>query len=217
MLIHSVREHFLQARLLDDERHFKIALILFGGCIGLLLLNVFYLNYLLLHNKELNAKTITVVTAPQLIPTSTPAPCTDCLTPTVIPLQTALAVNTQSTAKDYFIPLGSGSSQASDWTDVPGAQVELDFASFSHIKAVYFETSVYVPSANESVSIRLYNVTDNHPVWNSDVMMDSGTTAHLISPALSYDTGLKLYQVQMKTQLQAPANLVQALIHVSVE
>ena len=93
----------------------------------------------------------------------------------------------------------------------------LDFGSYNRIKEVHFEASVYVPTANQSVSVRLYNVTDKHPVWYSEVTMAGGPSAYLTSPAVSYDTGTKLYQVQMKTQLQSTANLVQSKIHVTLQ
>lgn len=137
--------------------------------------------------------------------TSTPSPTT---TP-------SKQVNTKPATQDYYINVGSGTNQSSDWTDVFGATTTLDLSQYQNIKEVHFEAFVNVPTANGTVSVRLYNATDKHPVWNSEVTKEgSAETDHLISPALSYDKGAKLYQVQMKSQLNVAANLVQSRIHV---
>jgi hypothetical protein len=47
--------------------------------------------------------------------------------------------------------------------------------------------------------------------------MEGGTSAYLISNPIAYDKGSKIYQVQMKTQLQYPANLTQARIHITLQ
>ncbi len=143
-------------------------------------------------------------------PTVTPSP-------TLIPLPT-LTPTPIVMVKDYFIPLGTGESQAASWEDVPGSQVNVDFGQYPHIKEILFEASVNIPTASEWVSIRLFNETDMHPVWNSTVTSNDGVTfAVLTSTPITYDTGLKTYQVQMQTQLQAPTDLVQARIHIILQ
>ncbi len=141
--------------------------------------------------------------------TTTPSPTPAFPTPTVTPI-----VN----VKDYFIPLGTGENQSSDWENVPGDQVTIDFGQYPHIKKILFEASVTIPSASEWVSVRLFNETDMHPVWNSTVTSNGNTSsAFLTSPPMTYDTGMKTYQVQMETQLQSPVNLVQSRIHIFLQ
>jgi hypothetical protein len=118
----------------------------------------------------------------------------------------------QPSVKEYFIPFGTGTNQSSDWTDVPGAQATVDFGGFSPIHKILFEATISIPTANQTASVRLYNVTDKHPVWYSEMTMTNNV--YTVSPPLLYDPGAKTYQVQMKTQLQYTANLSLARIHI---
>lgn len=117
--------------------------------------------------------------------------------------------------KEYFIPLGSGSSTSSEWEDIPGVQAYIDSNAYGKIKTLTFEVSLYTPTGNQSANARLYNVTDKHPVWNSEVGIEGGVAQLKISPLLTLDSGSKLYQVQMKTQLQARTNLENARVHIT--
>lgn len=119
-----------------------------------------------------------------------------------------------SVTKEYFIPLGSGSLASKDWTDVSGVQVVIDSLRYGNIKSVVFEPSVHIPTGNETAYIRLYNVTDKHPVWFSEVSIDGGTPQLLFSQPITLDSGVKTYQVQMKTSLNYPAVIDQARIHI---
>lgn len=124
--------------------------------------------------------------------------------------------STASTVKEFYLPLGSGTNATDDWSDVVGAQIYADPSRYTKIKQVVFEASVRVPNANEDVYVRLYNDTDKHAVWFSDLFFPSGTTSNfLVSPPITLDPGNKLYKVQMKTQLKATANLDQARIHIN--
>lgn len=119
-----------------------------------------------------------------------------------------------SGAKEFFVPFGSGSSSADDWTDVSGIQSYIDTLLYSQIKSVTFEASVRIPTGNQKAYVRLYNVTDKHPVWSSEVSMEGGTAQLLTSQPITLDTGRKLYQVQMKTSLKYQAFLDQARVHI---
>ena len=125
------------------------------------------------------------------------------------------ATTTQSHAKEFFITLGSGSSNSQDWTDVPGTQSYIDGSSYEKIKAVTFEASLYTPTGNQTAYARLYNVTDSHPVWNSEVLIEGGTPQLRISSPITLEKSSKLYQIQMKTQLQSRTNLENARIHIT--
>lgn len=129
---------------------------------------------------------------------------------------TTKTITTGSSAvREYFVPFGSGSSSNRDWANVGGLSAYINTANYPRIKKVTFEASVSVPTGNETVTVRLYNVTDDHPVWFSDVYFDGGTDAGLlISQPITLDPGKKQYQVQMKTQLTYPANLDQARVRI---
>lgn len=213
-MLNDIRTRFLQMQLYKDEKRAKIAFLSISVLLLILLANTIYLNLILLDKSKKNeAVSISVVS-----PTSTALP-----SPTIKPTRTpritkpveSQAVIQDAGVKDYFIPLGSGTNQTNEWTDVPGVQATVDFGQYKEIKEIRFEASVYVPTANQAVSVRLYNVTDKHPVWYSEVTMPSGESSkNLVSSPVAYDTGSKVYQVQMKVQLQAVATLVQSRIHV---
>ncbi len=206
------RFRFFQTILRKDEKKVATLFIIEGVVTFLLLVNVLLLNiYLFRKVQPVQSNTTTSVATP----TPTFIPVTT--TPTIIvPTAAPVVIDQQSSTKEYFIPLGSGTNQSSDWTNVPGTQATVDFGSYQHIKSIVFEASVAVPTANESVSVRLYNVSDQHPVWYSDVTMNGGDSDYLISQPIAYDRGPKIYQVQMKTQLQYPANLTQSRIHITL-
>ncbi|OGG34753.1 hypothetical protein A2363_03285 [Candidatus Gottesmanbacteria bacterium RIFOXYB1_FULL_47_11] len=120
-----------------------------------------------------------------------------------------------STAKEYYIPLGTGTNATSEWVDVVGASAYVDTAQYPRIKKVIFEATVAVPTGNQTVYVRLFNATDKHPVWFSEVSMNTTGPSALTSSPITLDKGNKLYQVQMKTQLKFTANLSQARIHIT--
>jgi hypothetical protein len=162
------------------------------GVLTILLLgNIIYLNLYIFDNGLLaksadNKKVQSPVVASSPSPTAIPTPCPSCQTPTLSPKsdgQTTTVV--ENSVKNYYVSLGSGTSQAGDWTDVPGVAAIVDFGQYPRVKEIHFEASVYVPTANEWVSIRLYNETDKHPVWNSEVTTNATSTAYMI-PDPSY-------------------------------
>lgn len=126
-----------------------------------------------------------------------------------------LAGTTTATAKEYFVPLGTGTNTASDWTDVVGASATVDTAQYPRIKKVVFEATIAVPTGNQVAYVRLFNKTDGHPVWYSEMSMNTTGPTLLTTQAITLDKGSKLYQVQMKTQLQYPASLNQSRIHIT--
>jgi hypothetical protein len=120
-----------------------------------------------------------------------------------------------TSAKEYYVPLGAGTNATDEWSDVPGASVSIDTASYGKIKQAIFEATVTVPSGSQRVWVRLYNVTDRHPVWFSDVTTDSSGPVLLASSPIALDKGNKVYQVQMKTQLKNLTNLVQSRVKIA--
>lgn len=204
----NIKDRFIAIRLKKDEKEIKIGFFVTGIVIFVLLANIIYLN-LAIFKKEPQTKP-TQESQASASPISSPAPSASSV-PSVFNSPSSQIPNG---VKDYFIPLGSGTNQTSDWADVPGAQATVDLTQYQNIKEVRFEASVSVPTANESVSVRIFNQTDKHPVWNSEVTMTDGSSAYLTSSPIIYDAGSKLYQVQMKTQLRVLANLTQARIHV---
>lgn len=141
--------------------------------------------------------------------------------PTVAPIvaqstQTGGSATIISAQKEYFISIGSGSSTAKEWTDVPGAKVIVDGSAYGKIKEITFQASLHTPAGNQMAWARLYNVTDGGAVWNSEVKIEGGTPQLAISQPITLTGSPKVYQVQMKTQLGSTTNLSQSRIYISV-
>lgn len=202
--------HEDERKIQQDERKIKIAFFGIGVIFVIILIGIFYLTMQAADSQK-SEELIN-----QLIPTplSSPTPeLTEAPTPTPIVILKEVAKDTS--VKEQFIPFGSGSNQTSDWADVSGLQANIDFGNYKNIKEVRFEVSVAIPTANQTASVRLFNVTDKHPVWYSEVTTTNNVYA--ASKPIIYDKGEKTYQVQMKTQLQYLANLTLARLHIILE
>jgi hypothetical protein len=125
-----------------------------------------------------------------------------------------ISTSSSSSSGEYFVPLGTGTNQSDDWADVTGAQAYIDSTRYRRIKKVTFEATLEVPASSQISYVRLYNVTDKHPVWYSELSMDGSGPQLLASSPVTLDSGQKLYQVQMKSQLKALTRLVQSRVHI---
>jgi hypothetical protein len=141
--------------------------------------------------------------APTVAPTATPAPT---ITPT-----SAFQV------KEFFIPFGGGTNSSDDWEDVGGLKTSIDSSNYSSIKSTVFEASISVPTGDQTTYVRLFNETDKHPVWFSDISLEGKAPQLLISKPITLDSGNKTYKVQMKTSLKYQATLNQARIHIIIK
>lgn len=216
-MLRFIGDRLLQIRLQRDEKTIQIVLLIFGIIILLLFLNTIYLTYNLGKNKAQQKEVIeqsTIITNPTSIPQNqSPSPVTN--TPTQATIQKQ-QINTPL-VKEYFIPMGTGTNQSSDWENVAGTETSADFGQYTNIKEVRFEASVTVPSSSQLVWVRLFNKTDKHPVWYSEATTKGETSAYLVSQPIIYDTGQKTYQVQIKSQLKGLTNLVQSRIHITLQ
>lgn len=129
--------------------------------------------------------------------------------------QPTAASRIENTVREFFIPLGTGSSTAAEWTDVIGVKAEVDSNKYPNIQRVLFEASTHVANANQIVEVRLYNETDKYVVANSEFLYPSGTSQNFRIAEIQLGQGAKTYKVQMKTQLQYTAVLDQARIHIT--
>lgn len=135
--------------------------------------------------------------------------------PTPTPtLKLVSQTQTLSSVKEFFVPFGTGSNSSDDWQDIAGLKATLDASNYGSIKTVTFEATIRIPTGNEIAYVRLYNVSDKHPVWFSEVSLEGGTPQLLISKPITLDLGSKIYQVQMKTSLKYQAFLDQARLHI---
>lgn len=134
--------------------------------------------------------------------------------PAVLGTTDTVATSVSATNKELYVPLGTGINITTDWSDVKGAAAYIDTRLYGKIKKVTFEASLGVPSGSQTAYVRLFNATDKHPVWYSEMTMSGAGPEFLASSGVTLDSGNKLYQVQMKSQLGSPTNLLQGRVHI---
>lgn len=120
-------------------------------------------------------------------------------------------------AKEYFISLGDGSSKSDTWEDLVGVETYIDRSKYKNIKEVVFEAGLNIPNGNQIGYARLFNVSDKHPVWYSEISLEGGTPKLVVSSPINLDEGKKLYRVQLKTSLKFLVILTQARIKITLE
>lgn len=203
---------------------------LLGVAAVFILANLAFLNYLAFTKADnFSAMKTTAPTSPfeKGDQVAIDTPCTkDCVDEiyaaiATLSAETTTVAATESTdgKAEYFIPFGSGSVPGgSTWQNVPGLQTYVDTSQYENISQVLFEVSVFIPTANQTANVQVFNVTAGHPVWNSNVFFSGGATPQfLISAPITLDPGNNLYQVQMQTQLEYPANITQARFHITTD
>jgi len=140
-----------------------------------------------------------------------PSPATK--TETIIQKETQTIV--QTAQKEIFVPIGSGSTFSHDYADLSGLKVTIDTTKYSAIDSVYFEASIRLQDGNGKMFTQLFNETDKHPVWNSEMSTSSATSTFTTSSKINLDSGAKTYKIQAKTNLTAyAAHVENARIHI---
>lgn len=115
--------------------------------------------------------------------------------------------------KEFYIPLGTGSTKSPDWQDVLSAEAYIDTAGYPSIKEVTFEVFMHIPTANGRMYAKLFNVTDKHDVWFSEVFME-GNTVTRKEAKITLEPGKKQYRVMLKSTLRYDALLDNARIKI---
>lgn len=126
-------------------------------------------------------------------------------------------LQSQSPVKEYYIPLGSSSSGATEWTDLPGIEAYLAPLNYGKIKSLYFEAGLRIPTGNGRMYARLKNVTDNVGLAESEISRDGGSAGMVSSGQIPVPQNTKLYRVQIKSTMGAEALLENARIKIFVE
>ncbi|MDP3940880.1 MAG: hypothetical protein Q8Q49_01080 [bacterium] len=207
------------------KNHWFMRFVVFAF-FGFTMVNLMFLNYIVLQNYK-NAGQMQVVGSLE----KTNEGDTICDTENCVPalynaiyqatasqkLQQPVTQANQASSgstQEYYIQLGTGTNSTSSWADVGGVSAYIDSGAYGDIQQVTFEASVSVPTGNQTAYVQLYNKTAQHPVWFSQVSLQGGTPQLLVSSPITLDSGTNLYQVQMMTQLQYPANLTQSRVHI---
>jgi len=123
----------------------------------------------------------------------------------------------QSLAKEVYVPLGSGTVTSVDWREIDGLEAVIDRANYSQIKSIIFEGSLSIPTGNGVVSAKLFNVTDKHEVWFSQIEAQGTSSQRTESKEISLSSGRKLYRVMMKSSMNYEAKLENARLKIILE
>lgn len=115
--------------------------------------------------------------------------------------------------KEYYILLGSGSTISNVWQDIAGVEAMIDTANYPAIKSVTFEVFLKIPTANGTVNAKLYNVTDKHDVWFSEVSSE-GPTLTKKEATITLESGAKTYRVMGLSTLKYDANIENARLRI---
>lgn len=124
-----------------------------------------------------------------------------------------LAPNMRSTSNEYYIPLGSATTKSNTWKDLDGVEAVIDTTNYPPIKSVTFEVYLKITTANGQVYAKLYNVTDKHDVWFSEVNSE-GPVLTKKEAMITLEPGAKTYRVMGLSTLKYDANIENARIRI---
>ena len=165
---------------------------------------------------EIAATTVRVVAATTPSPTPTEACLSSCEAKIEALAKRLDELPVSETAKktsEYYISLGSGTTKSSVWQDIAGVEAIIDTTNYSSIKSVIFEVFLNIPTANGSVYAKLYNVTDKHDVWFSNVSSE-GPVLTKKEATITLEPGTKTYRVMGLSTLKYDANIENARIRI---
>ncbi|GEM_PF-1538070 len=135
---------------------------------------------------------------------------------TVVEKQTQVVI--QNAQKEIFIPIGSASIKNGTYTDLAGLEITIDTDKYPKIESAVFEASINVEGGNGRMYAQLYNATDKHPVWFSELSTSSSASVFSTSKSITLDTGIRTYRVQAKTDItDFSANVNNARIKITLK
>lgn len=122
---------------------------------------------------------------------------------------------TQSSAKEILIYLGSGSTNNRDWTDIPAALATLNTNNYQKIKAVYFEAALSIIGGEAHA--RLINQTTGGVLYDSEIFNNTYVSQWKTSTPISLPMGDGQYMVQLKSSSGEMANLDGSRLHIFLQ
>lgn len=133
--------------------------------------------------------------------------------PNKTPSQFTAATSVSTLPKEFFVPLGSGTTKNDQWEEIAGAQATIDTSLYPTIKKVIFEANLKLTPGIGTLQVKLYNATDKHDVWFSEVSSESDQSVRR-EATITLDSGSKQYQVYAKSSLRAVASVDSARIKI---
>ncbi len=129
------------------------------------------------------------------------------------PIETKTIIQ-QTGVKEIYIPLGSGSTESMEWVELVGIESVIDMANYPNVKEIIFEASLRIPTANGKMYAKLFNVTDKHDVWFSEVEAEGSSGYRAESAKITLSQGRKVYRVKIKSTMGYEAILDSARIKI---
>ena len=198
--------------------HLGILVLLLLISVNLIILDykIFYPGNFLAQNTLVEAPIIVTpgITDPSPLTAQCPLPCLDIIRESTTgskigsstPVSTAIA-NTSLPLKEYFIPLGNGTTSKNDWDNIVTTETVIDPRLYGKIEEAFLLVTLKNPTQNGQVETRLYNVTDNYPIFGSHIVMSGKTEQTISSQKFALPGTSKLYRLQLKSTLSFPASL----------
>lgn len=110
------------------------------------------------------------------------------------PIEAVLGITDET--REYFVPMGTGSTNKTDWIDVPSVQATINGDRYGQVVAAYFEASMKSP--NGKVEARLLDRTNATVIHESNVE-HIGDYTWIISKPFALPTGGRTFVVQMRS------------------
>ena len=153
---------------------------------------------------------------------SCPAPCLEKIAEAtgsaVLPTpKTIIQTIPQSSVKEFYIPLGSGSSSSTTWENIQNAEAYFDPKNYGKIQSIIFEASMRVPTGNGKVYARLYNVDGQTGLIETEIWTEGSSGVRVESLSFNLPSTRQLYRVQLKTTMGFEAILDMARLKVTVK
>ncbi len=124
-----------------------------------------------------------------------------------------VTASSNTSPKEFFVPLGSGTTKNDQWEEIAGAQATIDTSLYPAIKKVTFEANLKLTPGIGTLQVKLFNATDKHDVWFSEVTSESDQSIRR-EAIITLDHGSKQYQVHAKSSLRAVAAIDNARIRI---
>lgn len=199
--------------------HLGILVLLLLISINLVILDfkLFYQGNFLSQNSQTESFPV-IVPSPS---TQCPAACLDLISQSTassnigspFPSDTALP-SIPSPLKEYFIPLGTGTTSKNDWENLVSTETVINPAVYGSIQETYLIVSLKNTTRNGQVEARLYNATDNYPIYGSHVIMTDKSEQTITSQKFALPLTSKLFRIQLKSSLSFSVSLENARLKI---
>lgn len=137
--------------------------------------------------------------------------------PTVVQSSAAPVVtisSNQSRPVTYIPFVSSGSSAATDWTDVIGQDIVINTDDYPGYTAMYLEASLQCFQGNGAAYARIKTTDDGTSILSSQLNTTSENYTYVTSTSFKLPSGKKTYRIQLKTLTGYAASIQNARIKV---